>query len=295
MLSLAIRAGSYKHRMTVADYFQWWRQAPFAAALFHSGPSQQSAGAFVDANAVFKIVTGLTDQQLAQSLATQFSSRALYFSANTGCYYQVNSHAPQPGLQLVTLHQLPDVAITRQHAPLRGSDKLTVILLELTQRFLGITAEKLAPLVQHTLLELGQAVEADRVYIFDYDFVQQTCSNTYEWCAPGIIPEIDSLQHVPLAAIPQWVSTHQHGREMYIPDVPALPDGDALKLLLQPQGIKSLLTLPIRDPDGLLGFVGFDSVRHYHYYTEQERLLLSVFARLLVKLMRQQQRWQQEK
>jgi len=35
-------------------------------------------------------------------------------------------------------------------------------------------------------------------------------------------------------------------------------------------------------------------VRHYHYYTEQERLLLSVFARLLANLKRQQQRWQRE-
>jgi hypothetical protein len=280
--------------MTVADCFQWWRQAPFAAALFQSGQPQQEPGRFVDANAVFKIVTGLTEQQLIHSQATQFSARALYFSTNTGFYYQVNSHAPQPGLQLVTLHQLPDVAITRQQTPLRGSDKLTVILLELIQRFLGVSAEKLAPLVQQTLLELGQAVAADRVYIFDYDFVKQTCSNTFEWCAPGIVPEIETLQQVPLATIPQWVSTHQHGREMYIPDVPSLPEGDALKLLLQPQGIKSLLTLPIRDADGLLGFVGFDSVRHYHYYTEQERLLLSVFARLLANLKRQQQRWQRE-
>lgn len=280
--------------MTAADYFQWWRQAPFATALFQTAMQQTEPSQFVDANAVFKIVTGLTEQQLQQSQAVQFTLRALYFSANTGFYYQVNSHAPEPGYQLVTMHQLPDVAISRQQVPLRGADRLTAVLLELTQRFVGVTAEMLAPLLQQTLQELGQAVAADRVYIFDYDFLKQTCSNTFEWCAPGIVPEIETLQQVPLATIPQWVSTHQHGREMYIPDVPSLPKGDALKLLLQPQGIKSLLTLPIRDADGLLGFVGFDSVRHYHYYTEQERLLLSVFARLLANLKRQQQRWQRE-
>lgn len=276
--------------MTAADYFQWWRQAPFAAALFQTW-QQTDPGIFVDANAVFKIVTGLTQQQLQQSQAMQFSSRALYFSANTGLYYQVNSHVPQPGLQIVSLHQLPDVAVTRQQAPLRGSDKLAILLLELTQRFIGVTPERQAPLIQQTLQELGQVVAADRVYIFDYDFLQQTCSNTYEWCADGIVPEISSLQQVPLAAIPQWVSTHQYGREMYIPDVPSLPEGDSLKLILQPQGIKSLLTLPIRDSAGLVGFVGFDSVRNYHYYTDHERLLLSVFARVLVNLKRQQQRW----
>ena len=74
---------------------------------------------------------------------------------------------------------------------------------------------------------------------------------------------------------------------MYIPDVPSLPDGDALKQLLQPQGIKSLLTLPMLADKALLGFVGFDSVKQHHYYSEQERLLLGVFSRMLVNIKRQ--------
>jgi hypothetical protein len=273
--------------MSIMDYFNWWRQAPFASALFQDLPVSTSQNRCIAANAVFKIVTGLDELQLAQASAEDFNVRAVFYSANTHLYYQVNSFAPEPGYQLVTLHQLPELPVSRQASIQPDAARLSATLLEITERFIGLQPQAVPAMLQLTLQQLGEAVRADRAYLFDYDFTRQSCSNTFEWCAPGIAPEIQSLQQVPLAAIPQWLNTHRHGREMYLPDVPSLPDDDALKQLLQPQGIKSLLTLPIADEQQLYGFVGFDSVRQYHYYTEQERLLLGMFARILVKLKHQ--------
>lgn len=274
--------------MFAIDYFQWWRQAPFACALFRSPKALLEQTEFVAANAVFNIVTGLTSEQLKLCQAEEFNRRAVYYSANTSQSYQVQSYAPDIGLLLITLHQIPDLGM----APLKTDammdmQSLTTLMLDIAQRFIGIEREQLPILLNQTLAQLGLAVAADRVYIFDYDLNNQTCSNTFEWCADGVVPEIDNLQQVPLAAIPQWVNAHQRGSEMYIPDVPSLPAGDALKQILQPQGIKSLLTLPIITETELVGFVGFDSVRQYHYYSEQARLLLGIFAKMLVKVRQQ--------
>jgi len=276
----------------VNDYFTWWRQAPFACALYR-GPFDRSGNTeFVDANAVFRVVTGLTQSALAASQADDYTLRAVYVSPNTALQYQVHCYAPESGLLLVTLHQIPNVSSVMS-APLILADSwaspsaLTTLLLDVAPRFIGVEPTALPGLINATLAQLGLAVSADRVYIFDYDFQQNTCSNTYEWCANGIVPERESLQQVPLAAIPQWVSAHQRGAQMYIPDVPSLPEGDGLKQLLQPQGIKSLLTLPILAEQALFGFVGFDSVKQHHYYSEQERLLLGVFSRMLVNIRRQ--------
>lgn len=270
------------------DYFQWWRQAPFACALFRSPTAVLEQTEFVAANAVFNIVTGLTSEQLQLSQAEDFNRRAVYYSVNTSLSYQVQSYAPDVGLLLITLHQIPNLNMAAFRAdPAMDTQSLTALMLDIAQRFIGIESEQLPTLLNQTLAQLGLAVAADRVYIFDYDFDKQTCSNTFEWCAKGIVPEISNLQQVPLTAIPQWVNAHQRGSEMYIPDVPSLPVGDALKQLLQPQGIKSLLALPILAEPELLGFVGFDSVRHYHYYSEHERLLLGIFARMLVKIKQQ--------
>lgn len=270
--------------MSSLSKFSWLSQAPFGCALFRIDFTPDEKSEFLTANAVFKVITGQIEQQLIHSDINEYILKPLYFSVNTGLYYQVTSYAPEPGLQLVLLQQMPDFIAARHEDKRAGAEKISAALLALTQQFNTLAGPELSTFLPNILAELGQAVAADRVYIFDYDLRLQTCSNTFEWCAAGILPEIENLQQVPLALLPQWLGTHAKGQEMYLPDVPAMPAEDALKQILQPQGIKSLLTLPIRREEKLLGFVGFDSVRQHHYYTEQERLLLSVFAQILQRL-----------
>ncbi|MDP4944918.1 MAG: GAF domain-containing protein [Alishewanella sp.] len=271
--------------MSNDDMFQWWRQAPFGCALYQETATHPEQWVFVDANAIFKVVTGLTAERLAGSQPEEFNRHAVYFSESTALCYQVDSYAPAAGFFLVILQQIPNLHFASPPtASQRNPVALVSLLLELGQHFSTVEPAALPAFIQQALAKLGQTVAADRVYIFNYDFNNNTCSNTFEWCAEGVMPEINSLQGVPLAAIPQWLHAHQTGQEMHIPDVPALPKGDALKQILQPQGIKSLLTIPLLAGMELLGFVGFDSVKQYRYYTEQERLVLGVFARMLVNL-----------
>ena len=165
-----------------------------------------------------------------------------------------------------------------------SAEQLLQLLLNIALRYINVPLELAEQTINHTLEEMGLFVSADRVYVFDYDFTNNSCRNTFEWCAQGISPEIENLQHNSLEEIPQWVEAHKNGLEMYISDVPALPDGEAIKQILAPQGIKSILTIPMVNGSELLGFVGFDSVRSYHCYTQQERTLLAVFAQLLVNI-----------
>lgn len=165
-----------------------------------------------------------------------------------------------------------------------SAEQLLQLLLNIALRYINVPLELAEQTINHTLEEMGLFVNADRVYVFDYDFTNNSCCNTFEWCAPGISPEIENLQHNSLDDIPQWVEAHKNGLEMYISDVPALPDNEAIKQILAPQGIKSILTIPMVNGSELLGFVGFDSVRAYHCYTQQERTLLAVFAQLLVNI-----------
>ncbi|MCC5826530.1 GAF domain-containing hybrid sensor histidine kinase/response regulator [Alkalimonas sp.] len=164
-----------------------------------------------------------------------------------------------------------------------GSE-LTDILLSIAERFINVPLAEAELLIADTLEQMGRFVDADRVYIFSYDFEQNTCSNTHEWCAEGISAEIEQLQNVSIVHIPQWLNAHLKGEQMLYPDVPALPDNDPIKAILAPQGIKSIITIPMRHQGKLIGFVGFDSVRRFHHYDQQERKLLTVFAQMLVNL-----------
>ncbi|MCG9879269.1 MAG: ATP-binding protein, partial [Bacteroidia bacterium] len=105
---------------------------------------------------------------------------------------------------------------------------------------------------------------------------------TYEWCAEGITPQISELQEVPIEMIPQWAETHKKGEIMYVPDVLALEPDDALRAILEPQEIKSLIAIPMMNEHECFGFIGFDAVTDHYVYTDKEKSLLTLYAQMLV-------------
>lgn len=178
---------------------------------------------------------------------------------------------------------------------LRYEIDLQKILISISSTYINIELDRVEETIQRSLEELGNFVGADRAYIFDYDFSDNTTSNTYEWCAPGIQPEINNLQKIPVDFIPQWIERHSMGMEFYVHDVLSLPDeGEgSLRRILEPQGIKSLITFPMISNSELVGFVGFDSVKKYHNYSEKEKKILNLFAQMLINI-RNRQKWERQ-
>jgi PAS domain S-box-containing protein len=165
--------------------------------------------------------------------------------------------------------------------------KFQEILIDIASNYINADVGEVDNLIHSSLEKMGRFVNADRSYIFDYDFIEQTTSNTYEWCNDGVEPEIHNLQNVPLELFPHWLNEHKKGRPFYVPDVLALSvDGEdaGLRSILEPQGIKSLIAIPIMRGDDLIGFVGFDSVREYHTYSDKEQRLLHLFGQMLINI-----------
>ncbi|MFW6352130.1 MAG: histidine kinase N-terminal 7TM domain-containing protein [Bacteroidota bacterium] len=202
-------------------------------------------------------------------------------------YYQYNESTvrSEQGRELGSMIILHDITQRKTaESKLRNLSGLQNLLMKMATEYINLDLDDVEKTIHSSLAQLGTFVGADRAYIFDYNWQNQTCSNTYEWCREDITSEIDNLQQVPLSAIPEWVNTHKYNKPLYIADVSALPDGDNLKEILEPQGIKSLITLPVMDKDECIGFIGFDSVKFHHHYQEEEKKLLIVFAQILVNL-----------
>lgn len=147
--------------------------------------------------------------------------------------------------------------------------------------FAGMKVAESNQVINHTLKLIGDFVKADRAYIFKYDFDANICTNTYEHCAEGITPEIDNLQNISLDLVPEWVVTHRALRPMIVSDVSKLNKNDSLRHILEPQGIQSLLTIPMIRDQQLYGFLGFDSVKRKHKYSSYEQHILTEYANLL--------------
>ncbi len=166
---------------------------------------------------------------------------------------------------------------------LKRQSRLRDLLMEISSTYINLPLESVEAAISDSLQHMATFVDADRAYIFDYDFAKQICINTHEWCADGIAPQIEELQAVPLEVVPDWVATHLRGEPMVVQDTFALPPG-GVRSVIEPQGIKSLLAVPLTNGGECLGFVGFDSVRRHHTYSDTELHLLRVFAQMLVNI-----------
>ncbi|UHD15379.1 response regulator [Thiocapsa bogorovii] len=172
---------------------------------------------------------------------------------------------------------------------LQRETRLQDLLMEVSATYISLPLDRVDAVIETSLGHLGDFVGADRAYLFDYVFERQIATNTHEWCAPGIEPQIDTLQAVPMGMIPDWVATHREGGTVYVPDVLSLPPESSVRQVLEPQGIKSAIAVPMIDGPRCRGFVGFDSVRRHHRYSKTEQRLLTVFAQMLVNVQKRRE------
>ena len=166
---------------------------------------------------------------------------------------------------------------------LKKQIEMQKILMKVSAKYINTPINDVSSTINDALAEIGNYVCADRAYIFDYDFENQTTSNTYEWCNNNIAPHILELQQLPLKGLSDWVNTHKSGLPIIIADVNSLPDGQ-LKEMLVPQKIKSLITVPMQFENNTIGFIGFDWVLNYNSCPEEQANLLKLLSQILANI-----------
>lgn len=157
------------------------------------------------------------------------------------------------------------------------------ILMEVASGFINIPLDKLDDSINNALQKLGMFVHADRSYIFHYNHGNFTATNTHEWCAEGISHEMANLQDIPLGSMTEWFDRHMKGEPVYIPDSQAMPPG-ILKELVDQQGVRSIITVPMMNEEKCTGFVGFDYVTQHYFFSDAEQELLKLFSQSLANL-----------
>ena len=117
-------------------------------------------------------------------------------------------------------------------------------------------AEDLADGINFMLKSIGEFTDADRAYVFETS-ENHTSTNTYEWCAAGVTPQIRNLHDIPFESMPKWIEVFLHGENILIEDLEAYRESmpleyELLKVLMQNKNI-------VMDREKLLNLVcGYD-------------------------------------
>lgn len=111
--------------------------------------------------------------------------------------------------------------------------------------------------------------QADRSYLFEIR-QKNILVNTYEAVKPGIVPQIDNLQEVPLEVISHWMEHFRQEHVYYMDDLEQEKNFASYEML-QEQNVWRLLAVPICREKQIIGFLGLDNPRQH----EQDSTLLS--------------------
>lgn len=136
----------------------------------------------------------------------------------------------------------------------------------------------------HTVLELlASNYNFSRGYIFETSEDGMFTSNTFEWCANNVEPQIKNLQDIPIEAVETSTKSFYDIGRFILKSLDAL--GPIERDVLEPQGIRSMLQFGIFEKDKLIGFVGFDDCEAERTSSDEEIEELATICNILASFI----------
>lgn len=157
--------------------------------------------------------------------------------------------------------------------------KLEEILARTSASFVKIDHTDFDKHVNSVLENIGTFANTDRAYIFLYH--NELMSNTHEWVAEGVSEEKENLQDLPVKSFPWWYGMMQENKIIYLSTLDDLPEEAVdMREALAAQNIKSLLVVPLTYESEVIGFMGFDTVKHQMQWSEKNIILLRTISEI---------------
>ena len=142
--------------------------------------------------------------------------------------------------------------------------------------------ESVASGIYEILKDILDFFRAGRAYIFEYNenYTSQTC--TYEVVAEGVMPAIETLQNIPVTSMSWWASQILSGKPILFESLYKLPEMEESEFqLLDRQGIKALMVVPLVADDTVKGFMRVDLVDRTILWSNEDYQWLSSLANII--------------
>jgi signal transduction histidine kinase/CheY-like chemotaxis protein len=176
--------------------------------------------------------------------------------------------------------------ITEQNsmeAALRERRAFETLITTLSTHFINLAPPHVDEGINHALAAIGEFAHVDRAYIFRFSKDGTSMSNTHEWCAPGIEPQIENLRELPVGVLPWFTSRMRRQEVVHVPRVADLPEEAAAeRALVMEQSIQSIVIVPMTYEHTVVGFLGFDSVQSEKTWPPEDIALLKIAGEMFV-------------
>ena len=142
--------------------------------------------------------------------------------------------------------------------------------------------ESIASGIYEILKDILDFFHAGRAYIFEYekDYTFQTC--TYEVVAEGVLPAVEAFRNIPVTFMPWWTTQVLSQKPILFESLYKLPEMEESEFrLLEQQGIKALMAVPLVANDTVKGFMGVDLVDRTILWSNEDYQWLGSLANII--------------
>ena len=142
--------------------------------------------------------------------------------------------------------------------------------------------ESVASGIYEILKDILDFFHAGRAYIFEYekDYTFQTC--TYEVVAEGVLPAVEAFRNRPVTFMPWWTTQVLSQKPILFESLYKLPEMEEGEFrLLEQQGIKALMAVPLVANDTVKGFMGVDLVDRTILWSNEDYQWLGSLANII--------------
>lgn len=160
------------------------------------------------------------------------------------------------------------------------------LLANTSKEFISLNSSQTDAGIDLLLTRIGEFLDADRAYLFKFDWAQDIMFNSHEWVRGGVSAQKSNLQNMDLDNFKWWVETLKTEGKIIIPNVDAMDENlNYIKKTLQDQKIQSLVCVPVNIGFRMIGFLGIDSVVETKVFDKKLQQLLQLAADMVSNLL----------
>jgi PAS domain S-box-containing protein len=168
--------------------------------------------------------------------------------------------------------------------------QLEQMLSHFSARFINLPLTELSTGIEEALSNVGNFLQFDRCYVYDYTDNQETAVLKHSWHRPGLAERDHLVKQFDMR--PQiWVNQELlAGHTINIPNTSDLSDEHAqLRQIYIEKGIKSAFYFPVWCNNRLRGLWGMTNLSSYREMTPQDQLILSYFSSILGNILEREE------
>lgn len=188
-----------------------------------------------------------------QALEKKKAVHACFYSAEAGHWLDFTVGPASIADTVAFIFTNVDESILKNRRE-RNTDNIILLISKLLNN-----GEDFELCMNHALEKLSAFIHPDRLYVLET--YGKTASNTFEWCAEGVTPEIQTLQNLSYDEyLGGWEKYLEKSSSVVIADIEELKADDPKDYEnLKRQGIHRLAAAPFYNNGRLIGYLGADN------------------------------------